>query len=95
MATYSANQSKHATLTAGTVDTVTFPVDLDRVEIANRGTAEIYFTLEGQTPTVGGDDCYVVTAGGSLQVEPRTNQGTVVKLISSAATAYSVTAASN
>ncbi len=92
MATYTVTTAKHATLTANVVDTVTFPRDCDRVEVVNRGNVELYFTLEGQTPTIGGDNAYIVMPGGALQAEPRTSGNTSANLISGAATAYSVTA---
>lgn len=96
MATYSATIAKHATLTAGLVDTVTFDREVQTVEILNRGASELYFTTDGSTPVVNGDNNYVVLAGSALKVS---NDGTwddrmtVVKLVSSVGIAYSVTAA--
>jgi len=96
MATYAAAKAKHATLTASTVDTVTLS-NCSNVEVLNRGTTELYFTVDGTTPTVAGDNCYIVQAGAALQVpgsSPTYVQDRVaiaVKVISSAAVAYSVT----
>jgi hypothetical protein len=92
MASYTVNISKHATLAANVIDTCTFSRDLDRVEVLNRGSAEIYLTAEGQTPSIGGDDTYVVAAGAGLLVEPSSANNTIIKLISTVACPYSITA---
>jgi hypothetical protein len=89
--TYTANVSKHATLTANTVDTVTLASDFNAVEVLNRGTTELYFTVDGSMPTVQGNDTLVLTAGAALSATSPLTTATVVNLISSAATAYSVT----
>jgi hypothetical protein len=91
---------KHGTLVASTVATVTLDlVDSGRivsrqkrVEVINRdGAAEIYFTVDGTTPTVAGDDCFVLPAAmGSLEVGAPKGTPTVVKLISSGTPTYSV-----
>lgn len=95
MATYTVNIAKHATLTANVVDTVTTgaPRYGQEVEVTNRGTAELYFRIDGPAPTVGGDDCMVVMPGGAFKVERVSDDHTptVVKLISTAAVPYSVT----
>lgn len=91
MAAYSAALVKHATLAAATVDTVTLGSDANRVEVYNRGTGDLYFTVSGGTPTVAGDDCYIASSGAALQVDVPTAGNTVVKLISAAAVPYSVT----
>lgn len=95
MATYTVNTAKHATLTANVVDTVTTstPRFGQEIEVTNRGATEIYFRSDGATPTVGGDDCMVVLPGGALKVDRVSDDHTptTVKLISSAAVAYSVT----
>lgn len=94
MATYSEALSKHATLTATTVDTVTLTgTDYYSVEVVHRSgslTTPIYFTVDGSTPTVEGDDTYVVMPGGWKTVKSRVNVD-VIKLISAGAVAYSVT----
>jgi hypothetical protein len=91
MANYSVTRAKHATLTANVVDTVSLSEDFDSVEVVNRGSAELYFTAEGQQPAIGGDNTYIVMPGGGVTMQPATNNLTVVKLVSPAATAYSVT----
>jgi len=86
--------AKHATLVASTVDTVTFDPDPEYVEVASRdGAAEIYFTTDGSTPTVGGQNCYVVPAFPSARTARHGATGGAVKLISSGTPAYSVTRA--
>lgn len=89
MATKTPTLSVHATLSISTVDTCTFQGgDPAEVEVLNRGTTDpIYFTVGGATPTVAGDDTYVVLPGQGLVVD---GSG-VVKLISAGAMAYSVT----
>lgn len=96
MATTSLNTGEraHATLVASTVDTVTLTnTQIDEVEILNRdGSAEIYFTVDGTAPTVGGNNTNVLPAAvGSVVVGVRRAAGgVVVKLISAGTPAYSV-----
>lgn len=92
MANYTANVAKSATLGVATVDTVTFPATYpyNTVTIVNRdGTSPIFFTVNGATPTVAGDDCYVVDVHQSCVAS---FQGGAVKLIAAAAAAYTVQA---
>lgn len=89
---YTVARSKHATLTTSTVDTVALTSDFNSVEVFNRGAAnEIWFTTDGTTPTVGGDNCYVVLPGTALRVEPSSPGTTTVQLLCVSANAYSVT----
>jgi hypothetical protein len=83
---------QHVTLTADTVATVTLSVDADLVEILNvDGTAEVYVTVDGSVPTVGGDGAWVLPAAiGSLELKTYTAGATVVKLISSGTPKVSV-----
>ena len=94
MASYSGVHIKHATLTAGTADTVTLDGDYTSVEIINRdGAAEIYVTVDTNvTPTVGGDNCDVLPAViGALTLDASGyGTPTVVQLISAGAPAYTV-----
>lgn len=85
-------RATHQTIVAATVDTVTFGVDFNEVEVLNRsGSAEIYFTVDGTTPTVGGTNCFVVPAAISSAIVGVPTVGpTVVKLISSGTPTYSV-----
>lgn len=83
----------HGTLVANVVTTVTLTRDFQRVAVLNRnGLAEISFTVDGATPTMLGDDTYVLPAAmAALEVAaPSSDATTVVKLISTAATTYSV-----
>jgi hypothetical protein len=81
-------------LVASTVDTVTFTAsDRARVRVYNdTGTAAIFFTVDGSTPTVNGANTYRVPASGGayMDVEVLTGSATVVKLISSGTPVYSV-----
>jgi hypothetical protein len=90
MANYSAAKVKHQTLGANAVDVVTLTAKFKAVEVLNRGSVEIYFRVDGTPPTVGGDDCFVVVPGASLQV-PSLDASDVVRLIAASTCAYSVT----
>lgn len=86
------------TLTANSVDTVTFADDVNVVEIISDGTADLYVRLDGVDPTVGGAFSYRLPAGAPSVREVQIPQfwasqagGVVVKLKSSGATKYSVT----
>lgn len=84
-----ATTAKHATLSANIVDRVTLTGDA--FEILRRADAGEIYVRFGTDPTVAGNDCYVVT--NSPLVIPRTTGGqSTVRLISSSALAYSVTA---
>lgn len=85
-------KATHQVLVAATVDVVNLAVQVDEIEVVNRdGAAEIYFTVDGSAPTVGGANCFVLPAGvGSATVGVSASGNTVVKLISSGTPAYSV-----
>jgi hypothetical protein len=102
MASYGVAATDHGTyahpLAASAVDTVTFAKDLVEVEVTSDGTAAIYFTVDGSTPTVGGQATYELPAQTGVKpvrkvrgpaTSPDTHQ-TVVKLISAATPTYSV-----
>lgn len=96
MAAHTVLLSKHTTLSAATVDTITMTAqDFQFVEVANRASsgAGISFTVDGSTPTVLGDNTYWVGAGQSVVV-PWLGLDTV-KLISTTTDAYSVTGVNN
>lgn len=92
MASFSVDRSKHATLTADAVDTVTLGYR-GTVEVLNRSASDyIYFTNDDSAPAVDGDDTFVVGPGQSLLVgASNVGSNEVVKLISAGAAAYSVT----
>lgn len=73
--------SRHVTLTASTVSTVTLDVDYNSVEVVNvNGTAAVYFTVDGSTPTVKGAGTIVLPAAiGGVTVF---NASRAIKLIS-------------
>lgn len=76
---------QHVTLTANTVKIVTLAVEADKVNVCNvDGSAEVYVTVDGTTPAVGGDGAWVLPAAiGDLELEVSGSGNTVVKLISS------------
>jgi hypothetical protein len=93
-------QAKHGQLTANTVATQNIggdPVDGwsrgDRVEVCNRdGVAEIFFTVDGSTPSVGGDNTFLVPATvGALTVDANVDGPVPIKLISVGTPKYTVT----
>ena len=98
MASYSVATHKIGayakTLTAATVDTVTFADYLQAVEVSKEEGAAIYFTIDGSTPTVGGEGAYFLPASAAVRVIdiPNSNErpATVVKLISAGTPTYSV-----
>jgi hypothetical protein len=94
MASYTAIAAKHATLAANTADTVTLSSVRQggEVEVLNRGSDYIYFTVSGTAPTVAGDEAFIVAPSGALKVGAGV-WAAGVKLISASATAYSVQAA--
>jgi len=92
VASFTVNQAKSATLGVATVDTVTFPVTypFETVTVINRdATSPIFFTVNGVTPTVAGDDCFCAPVNQSCIAS---FQGGAVKLIAAAAAAYTVQA---
>lgn len=77
------------TLTANVVDTVQFADDVSRIEVVSDGAAELYFTVDGSNPTIGGANCYYLPAfGGAREVPVHT--GGLVKLKSAGTPKYSV-----
>ena len=86
---------RHVTLVAATVATVNLVNNAGRVEVTNRdGAAAVYFTVDGSTPTVEGDDTHVVPAViDRVEVVDETAGTTsVVKLISAGTPKVSVRA---
>lgn len=82
---------KHGTLVAATVTTSTLAGNAKFIEVVARGTGDIFFTIDGTTPTVGGDDTYVCPQGQSCRVRNNDRNGSVdVKMISSGTPGYSV-----
>jgi hypothetical protein len=92
--------SKSGTLTANSATEVDVGDDAadtfkreQEVEVLNRdGAAEIWFTVDGSTPTVAGDNCYCLPAAiGALKVAVAVDGPAPVKLISSGTPKYCVT----
>lgn len=94
MASYSATLSTHQTAASGVADTVTLDKDYGEVEVVNRdGAGEIFFTLDGTTPTIGLAGTYMLPAAicsKRVTSVELASDATVVKLIASATTKYSV-----
>jgi hypothetical protein len=99
----------HATLVANTVTTLTLdlpdpsgsvtsfatPPKARVGVISLAGGAEVYFTVDGSTPTVGGNGCHVLPATiSALEVDDGTPGPTsTIKLISAGTPRVSVRAA--
>jgi hypothetical protein len=89
---------KHGTLVATVVTTVVLDGDFAYVEIINvDGLGPIYYTIDGATPTVAGDDVDVlpgaVASSGPVAapgIDKTTTPHTNVRLISSATPKYCV-----
>lgn len=87
--------TKHVTLVAATVTTVALSVNAARIEVVNVDGAEVvYFTVDGSTPTVAGDNTHVLPAAiCALEVQDETSgANSVVKLISAGTPEVSVRA---
>lgn len=80
------------TLTANTVDTVTFGEDLDKLQVVSDGKAAIYITFGADsTPAVGSGDAWEIPATPCVATLPVPTAGsTVVKLISAGTPTYSL-----
>ena len=90
MASYSVNVAKHATAAAAVNDDVTFAYRGDTLRVANRGgTNELYFRFDGTAATALGDDNYMVSPGTSV-VMAKSENISVVSVISTGGTAYTV-----
>lgn len=91
-----ARFAAHPTLTAATVASVTITSGgAHHVTVTNHDSAAaVYFTVDGSTPTVAGDDTYFVGPASSASVPADYGQALTVKLISSATPTVSVVATS-
>ncbi len=77
--------AKTITLVAATSTPVTFGTfNATRCEVTSLdGAAEIYFTTDGSTPTVGGDNCVALPAAiSSVEVQEEVSGAVSVRLIS-------------
>ncbi len=84
-------------LTANTESTVTFPDDVNTVEVAclSASTEPVWFTVNGTPATVAGDSAYFLFPGrNAARVDTRPRQApTVVRMISASTATVSVTRA--
>lgn len=80
----------HGVLAANTVATVTLTSDHANVEVVNRGTDEIFFTVDGPAPTIDGADVEIVPGSSALQVAAPAKDATDVRMISAGAPKYTV-----
>lgn len=80
------------TLVAATEDVVTFPRRVNIVEIISDGAGDLFGTSDGSPATIDGPNCFRLPGGviSSIEVSGGNESPTVVRLISTAATTYSV-----
>lgn len=93
----SGYSSQDNTLTANTADTVTFLADALSIEVMTDGTAAVYVTVDGTTPTISGANTFKLPAVGSwntLTLSVPNEGAPVVKLLSAGTPVYSVSIAS-
>jgi hypothetical protein len=96
MATYAVERDAvgayELALKANSVDVVEFASNLAKVEVISDGQAAIYFTVDGEAPTLKGENCFYLPAGLAAvrEVQSPRNQPTIVQLISSGTPSYSV-----
>lgn len=81
---------RHETLTPNIAATVSLGVDADYVEVLNRGAFDLYFTIDGTTPTIGGNDVEIVPAGTALEVSRKAPGNATVKLVAPGSVAFTV-----
>lgn len=87
-------ESKHGTLVSNTVTTLTFTRDCTTIAVWSTSTGDadrVYFTIDGTTPTVKGDNTYLASWGGQSTIIDAVGTGApVVKLIATGTPGYSV-----
>lgn len=83
---------RHGVLTANTVASVSLGIDASQVEILKRDSeGEIFVSIDGADPVIGGDDFHCIPEGLGALVLPALQGGTTtVKLISDTAVRFSV-----
>lgn len=99
MASGTAGPHWHSTCVASPAyDTVVMGSALEVIQVLNRSASgpEIYYTLDGSTPSVGGSNCRVLPASICADIASDFSTTTIVtvKLISSGTPTYSVMAGS-
>jgi hypothetical protein len=77
---------RHLALTPNAVSTVNIGPDVEMVEVLKRTIGgELWFTLNGNAPTLGGDNVEVIPdVIGSLTRRGHADRSTTVKLLSDA-----------
>jgi len=84
------NAAHDKTLVASTVDTVTFAAQVEQIKIWTDGTAAVYFTVDGTTPTVSGSHCFKIPATVLSETVNVQTMAPTVKLVSAGTPVYSV-----
>lgn len=82
--------SQHISLTASAVSTVSIDASATMITVVNRTqTGQVYFTVDGSTPTIGGAGTYLCM-GAKAVATPGILTPTTVKLICLSAVDISV-----
>lgn len=84
--------SRHGTLTASAVSTVTMSANVQTIIVKIHGSGYANVTFNGDAPTVDGNNTARVDAGGALHYASNEFAVESVKLISSGTPGYSVEA---
>jgi hypothetical protein len=75
--------SHNVTLTPNVVESFRFPDNVAQLEILSDGASDIYFTVDGTTPTIGHPKSYrIQSVMGSTIMTPTASGPTFVKMIS-------------
>jgi hypothetical protein len=88
------------TTVANIVAKTTFPSWSSTIEIINTGVSDIWARVDATDPVIAADECVYIPSGTWIQLTNRlpapdplgTNPGTDIRLISTVATSYTVSA---
>ena len=91
MATYSVVRTKHATLIGTIVDTVNLSGSFAFVRVVNRSAlGSIFVRVDGTDPVVSADETFSIDNNSEKEIPIPNVAAVQVRLICSAAAAYSV-----
>jgi len=91
MATYNVVRTKHATLLATVVDTVNLSGSFGFVRVVNRSAlGSVFVRVDGTDPVVSADETFSVDNNSEKEIPIPNTAAIQVRLVCSAAAAYSV-----
>jgi hypothetical protein len=88
-----AQRIKSGATTANVVSTVTFSTWYNAIEVLNSGGFDLWIRTDGVDPIISGDDCIIIPAQTWRDTIPNDQvsaSNTIVKMISSTATNFTV-----